>query len=296
MLVRREAVWLRFVEESSSLHGANEARGNPLGRDRRDLPRDGVEQGLKLERALGVEHGEVGDAAAQVGAEVGVGEMVLAAGADFDAVVEGGFESVELGSGEVRVLIDNDAGHALAGASAEDAGLAVVDSEALLNGDGAGVDGKALHGASEFGAAGEDEVVGVTGVMRLGGGCQGVEAGVEAIGAEVGEGGGRGRPLGEVGGRIELAEPPEIRAARGRGGVAPEGVRCAIRAEAGNQPGDGLGVTGGHENSNNPGGIDRGEEVSEVELEDDFLASMRLGEGADGAAGAVGVGGVVWGY
>jgi hypothetical protein len=120
-------------------------------------------------------------------------------------IVEDGAEAAArvAGDGELR-RIDDDAGDALGGILALDAGFLFVDAEAFIGGDMAdareevadfliGVGG--IFGRRGGGWGGEGEIVGIAGVSEAELSGDAGEAGIEAAGDEVGEGGaGGGRP------------------------------------------------------------------------------------------------------
>ena len=84
---------------------------------------------------LGPGHADVGDLAAEVGAEVGVAVAVLGFEAFDPGVVEDGAEAADLVAGDSGAVVDDEAGDDLGGVLPEDAALGLVDGEAFILGD-----------------------------------------------------------------------------------------------------------------------------------------------------------------
>ena len=147
--------------------------------------------------------GDEGDAAFEVGSEVGVIFAVLGGGAVAETVGEDGFEFVEGIAADIGLFVDGKAGKVLANAEAHDAGFAVIDGEAFLGGDSGDVGGETIDTAGEGGIAGEREVIGVSGIDGPRGFGESGESAIETIGAEVGEGRRGGRTLRQMGGAVE---------------------------------------------------------------------------------------------
>ena len=132
-----------------------------LSRRRRIGPANLLEQPAQAQAALGVEHGHVGDAAGQVGAEIVVTVTILLVGAAADAVGQDGLETVVLAPPKIGPDVQDNAGNLLADALAHEVRLARVDLEPFLQGDAAHVDVESPQAALEFFVSGEDQVVGV---------------------------------------------------------------------------------------------------------------------------------------
>lgn len=118
-----------------------------------------LEELLEFFAAGGIYGLEVGNAAEEVGTEIGDGSAVLGGWAGADAVGEGGFELVELAAGDIEVVIEGEAGGVLAEGRFHDAGFACVHFETFFEDDGAGFYIEALDGADEARSAGEEEVI-----------------------------------------------------------------------------------------------------------------------------------------
>ncbi len=89
-------------------------------------PVDAVEECVKFLGAAGVYLGDPGYSAFQMGAEVGDEGTVLGFGAGKHAVVQDGFQSFELRTWRVAMLVDGDAGDSLACVARHDAGFCLV--------------------------------------------------------------------------------------------------------------------------------------------------------------------------
>lgn len=122
-------------------------------------PADSLEQLPESLAALRVEMGDVGDAAFQVGAEMGMVVAVLVLWAMSNAIGEDGFEPVVLGPPHVWSGVEHNASHLLANALSHEMGLACIHLEAFFQGDAADLDLKATDAALQIFAAGENQVI-----------------------------------------------------------------------------------------------------------------------------------------
>ena len=112
--------------------------------------------------------------------------LVLALGAEANAVGEDGFEAVIVHATDIGVAVDDETCEMLADSLTHDAGFAMMDAEAFVVGDGCYMCGEAF-GMSIDSSSGEGEIVGVSRVdcsdrLREAG-----EAAVHAESTEVGE-------------------------------------------------------------------------------------------------------------
>ena len=140
-----------------------------------------------LRPLLGVEPSGMGDAAGQMRAEVGDPIAVLLVRAESDAVAQRRLEPVVIVPRHVGHLIDDDARGALADTLSHDARLVVMDGETLLDRGRRDVDREPADRPRERVAAGEDQVVGVSGVMGFRRTGQSGEPGIESEHGEVGQ-------------------------------------------------------------------------------------------------------------
>ena len=140
----------------------------------------GVEALTQAEGTGGVDLFDPCDAAGQAGNEGGVG----AAGIDgVGEVVDGGFDQVIGGAGDVGGLVDDQAGDDLALMGAGLARFAGIEGEAFLRGDpGQGV----VEDGGDAGVAGKGEVIGIAGVGGTEGSGEAGQATVKSEGAEIG--------------------------------------------------------------------------------------------------------------
>ena len=168
-------------------------------------PLDAMEQYAETAGSLGVDAFDEGNAPGEVRAKVGVAGAVLDVRSSADAVGEDGLQLVEILAREVAVLIDDKPGEMLAYARTHETGLAVMDKEALFDGDGSDPDGEACGVLYECLIAGEGEVVGIAGVDRAGGSSKSGEAAVQPPAADVCDGRRGGRALGEMGAVIKVS-------------------------------------------------------------------------------------------
>jgi hypothetical protein len=101
-----------------------------------------------------------------VGLEVGDPGAVLASRAVAAGVVEDRLEAVVVGADDVRVDVDDDATHGLAGGGAVERGLVAVEREPFFAGDGRRQLLEMLAAPAETARTREREVVGGPGVLE----------------------------------------------------------------------------------------------------------------------------------
>ena len=130
----------------------------------------------------------MGDPALEVGSEVGMPGAVLGCGTVAQAVVENGLELVVLGTRDVGMAVEHDSGRLLANALAHHARLAVLDHKSLFQRNRRDMAGEPVDPACECFVSREDQVIGIARVASSRRSGQAIEAGVEAEGAEVGQG------------------------------------------------------------------------------------------------------------
>ena len=147
-----------------------------------------MEQYTETAGSLGVDAFDEGNAPGEVRAKVGVAGAVLDVRSSADAVGEDGLQLVEILAREVAALIDDKPGEMLPYARTHETGLAVMDKEALFDGDGSDPNGEACGVRCECVIAGEGEVVGVAGVGRAGGSSKSGKTAVQPPAAEVCDG------------------------------------------------------------------------------------------------------------
>ncbi len=151
-------------------------------------PLDLVEQLAQVRRSRGVDHANEFDASFEVLSEAGMRFAVLAFWSMAEAVGEDGLEAVVVGAADVGVMVDDEAGEMLTYCLAHDAGFAMVNAEAFVVHDGGYIRGEAICVEVPC-AAGEGEIVGVSGVCCADGLSETEEAAVHMVGTEVSEGG-----------------------------------------------------------------------------------------------------------
>ena len=106
--------------------------------------------------------------AGKVSLESWVPLRVLAFWAALNAVVENGFEAVEVGADDVDALIGDQSSQVLTHALTHDAGFAMVNGKALFEKNGRGLGCEVLDLRGESCITGKGEVVGVASVVRVG--------------------------------------------------------------------------------------------------------------------------------
>lgn len=115
----------------------------------------------ELAALVGVDHLDEGDAAAELGFEVGVVRAVLGGEAVLAGGVDNGSEAADFAAADARALVDDDSGDTHCGVALEDARFGLVDGEAF-----------ALSDVADSG----EQVAGFVGVFGNVG-CQSVGAG-----------------------------------------------------------------------------------------------------------------------
>ena len=164
-----------------------------------------MEQYAETAGSLGVDAFDEGKAPGEVRAKVWVAGAVLDIRSGADAVGEDGLQLVEILAREVAALIDDKPGEMLPYARTHETGLAVMDKEALFDGNGSDPGGEVYGVLHEGLIAGEGDVVGIAGVDRAGGSSKSREAVVQPPAAEICDGRRRGRALGEMGAVIKVS-------------------------------------------------------------------------------------------
>src|ERR1700761_7933164 len=147
-----------------------------------------MEQYTETAGSLGMDAFDEGNSPGEVRAKVWVSGAVLGVRSGADAVGEDGLQLVEIPAREVAPFIDDKPGEMLPHARTHEMGLAVMDKEALFDGDGSDPDGEACGVLHECLIAGEREVVGIAGVGRAGGSSKSGKTAVQPPAAEVCDG------------------------------------------------------------------------------------------------------------
>jgi hypothetical protein len=106
-----------------------------------DLVQEGAETG-SLDWVDGLDEGYF---TLQMLPEAGMIFVVLGLGAQSDAVGQGCFQPVEVGTADIQMLVGDEAGEMLAHTLTHNPGLAMMHGEALFIKDGGSVDGEALE-------------------------------------------------------------------------------------------------------------------------------------------------------
>ena len=109
--------------------------------------------------------GDKADAAFEMRLEVGMIFPVLAHRTQPDTVRQSCLQEVEVVAAHIQPLVDYQTGEMLADALPHEAGLVVVDAEALFGQDDGGMGGEAQSAAGKLFVAGKGEVVGVAGIV-----------------------------------------------------------------------------------------------------------------------------------
>ncbi len=137
-----------------------------------------------------IDHLDEGDAAAELGFEVGVVRAVLGGEAVLASVVEDGAEAADFAAADAGAIVDDDSGDAHRRASLEDARFLFVDGEAFVLRDVAN-SGEQVAGfvgrLRRLGGpgGGERQVVGVAGVLPAEFGGDAGQARIETAGNEI---------------------------------------------------------------------------------------------------------------
>ena len=97
--------------------------------------------------------------------EIGNRRSVLPSRPVPGAIMQNRLQPIELGAADIAMLIDHDAGDALARRTAHDPRLGGVESEALLHHDGLDIAPEAIDVLREIGVAGEGEIIGIARVI-----------------------------------------------------------------------------------------------------------------------------------
>lgn len=99
---------------------------------------------------------------------MGMSVAILTFRAEANAIVQRGFQAIEVGSHNVHVLISDKTNKMLANTSAHDPCFAVMHGEALFHQNGSDVRRKALYASLERFTTRKCEIVSVTCVFRPG--------------------------------------------------------------------------------------------------------------------------------
>jgi len=122
------------------------------------------EEHKQLAAATGIERRYVGDLTGQMPPKIGQAFAVLRIGAVPDAVGENRLKLIEFGSPDVRVGVDDHAGHMLADTAPHDPCLAMIQREAFVIGNDRYKRFQTFSDLGKFIAAGKSQVVGISGV------------------------------------------------------------------------------------------------------------------------------------
>lgn len=114
------------------------------------MPRNLLEESSQAQALGRIDGLYPSDPPVQVCSKAGVVRPVLTFGTQASAVVERGFEPIEIGTHDVHAMVCDQSNQALADALAHDARLAVVDVESFFHQDGRGVGGKSFYAAFKF--------------------------------------------------------------------------------------------------------------------------------------------------
>jgi len=120
-------------------------------------------------------------------AEIRHPRAVLACRPGANAVVQDRLQRIELGSADVAMLVDDNAGNPLARAARHDPHLCGIEQKTLFSNDGLDCFAEAAEPVCEPGIAGKRQVIGISRVIRARGSGQSVQPAVERPGKEVGE-------------------------------------------------------------------------------------------------------------
>lgn len=107
------------------------------------------------------------DTALEVCAKIGMGFAVLAFWSVVNTVIQGSLETVKVCADNIEVLVGNETGEVLAHSLPHDAGLAMVDIEALLEENGRYLRCETLDARRKLCASGKRQIVGVPGVLGV---------------------------------------------------------------------------------------------------------------------------------
>src|SRR5580693_1306016 len=127
-----------------------------------------------------------GDPAGEMAAEIRYTRAVLTIRPGADAIVQNCLERIELGTPDIAMLVDHDAGNALACAARHDVRLRSVEGESLFIEDCLDRFVKGAETVREIRIAREGEIISISCVIRSRGAGQAVQPAIKRPGEKIG--------------------------------------------------------------------------------------------------------------